>query len=335
MALLTRRGIQFGLAALAALVVLTAPASAHNAGQQPFFVGGVEDDAYGGHSWFDYAAGREARHITAGTFLVRIDDRSPTRNFRLHDVTFQHWPDMSTGLTFVGTEYWTVTFEATAELNGDYDVSSDFDPQGQLHFIITAHPGVPAPPPPPPPPPSPAGPPPPPPPPPPPQQPDLIATVGPEQRIAIFYADGRRLTRLAPGSYTLQVHDLSSAHNFHLTGPGINESTSVGEITHPIWRLTFRNGVYTIKCDVHAAMKATFTVAVGAPAPTRCRVPRVIGKTFAAARRAIVGAHCSVGRVRHTRSKRTRGRVVSQNPGAGRTLARGARVNVAVSRGPG
>jgi hypothetical protein len=162
----------------------------------------------------------------------------------------------------------------------------------------------------------------------------MIATVGPEQRIAVFFSDGRRVTRLAPGTYTLQVHDLSAAHNFHLTGPGINQSTPVGEIVHPIWTLTVRNGIYTFKCDVHAAMKGTFTVAVGAPPPpTKCRVPRVVGKTLAAATRAIAAAHCRVGRVRRAYSTRVRGRVVSQSPRVGRTLARGARVSLVVSRG--
>jgi hypothetical protein len=92
------------------------------------------------------------------------------------------------------------------------------------------------------------------------------------------------MTRLPPGTYTVQVHDLSTSHDFHLTGPGgIDRRTEVGEIEHPIWTLTFRAGTYTFKCDVHAAMKGTFLVAAGAPPPTRCRVPRVIGKTLGTA----------------------------------------------------
>jgi len=66
-------------------------------------------------------------------------------------------------------------------------------------------------------------------------------------RIAAFYADGRPVTNLPPGTYTIQVHDLSAAHNFHLTGPGVDEKTSVGDIEHPVWRLTLRVGKYTFK----------------------------------------------------------------------------------------
>ena len=122
-------------------------------------------------------------------------------------------------------------------------------------------------------PPSPAGPPP-----PPPAQPDLILTVGPDPRIAAFYADGRPVTNLPPGTYTIQVHDLSATHNFHLTGPGVDEKTSVGDIEHPVWRLTLRAGKYTFKCDVHPTIKGSFTVSTNAPPVPKCKVPRVIGK---------------------------------------------------------
>jgi beta-lactam-binding protein with PASTA domain len=82
-------------------------------------------------------------------------------------------------------------------------------------------------------------------------------------------------------------------------------------------------------------MKGTFTVAVGAPPPTRCRVPRVTGKNLGPARKAIRRAHCAVGRIRYARSTRPKGKVVSQKPRPGRRLVRGARVNLVVSRGPG
>jgi hypothetical protein len=96
-------------------------------------------------------------------------------------------------------------------------------------------------------------------PPPPPQIPDFIFTSGPGQQIGVYYADGRRMTRIPPGTYTIQVHDLSTTHDFHLTGPGgVDRRTDVGEIEHPIWTVTFRAGTYTFKCDVHASMKGTF-----------------------------------------------------------------------------
>jgi hypothetical protein len=169
----------------------------------------------------------------------------------------------------------------------------------------------------------------------PPIQPDLIFTVGPDARIGAFYSDGRKLTNLPPGTYSVQVHDLSANHNLHLTGPGIDEKTAVGDIEHPVWQLTFKVGTYRLKCDVHPTITASFTVSTNAPPAPKCKVPRVIGKALSKARRSIRAAHCSVGRVRYIRSKRVRGRVVRQSPGAGRTLAIGARVSLVVSRGPG
>jgi len=263
--------------------------------------------------------------------VLAIDDTSTVQNFHLSDVTrgSQHY-NQQTSPSGTSEECWTVTFE-----EGDYQWQSDADPE-QIRGIITVHPPIPPPPPPPvppPPPPSPAGPPPPPAPPPPSRQPDLIFTVGPDAHIATFYADGRKLTNLPPGTYNVQVHDLSANHDLHLTGPGIDEKTSVEDIEHPVWRLTFRVGTYRLKCDVHPTIKTSFTVSTTAPPVPHCKVPKVIGRGLIPARRAIRAAHCSVGRVRYARSRRTRGRVLSQSPRAGRTLAVGTRVNLVVSRG--
>jgi plastocyanin len=343
---LQRRTVVHFLVALASVLIVAAvPAAAQGSDPDPFFVGQVGQDEWGPYIWLRYPEGREARHITEGTYLVRIDDCSATHNFRLRD---QSWGgthlDMQTTAAFEGSVNWTVTFEATDEINGEYEYFSEADPLF-LRDTLTAHPGDPPPapqppppgcpdgPPPPPPPPSPFAPPPPP---APPQVPDFIFTVGPDQRIGTFYADGRRMTRIPPGTYTIQVHDLSTSHDFHLKGPGgVDLKTEVSEIEHPIWTVTFRAGTYTFNCDVHAAMKGTFTVAVGAPPPIKCRVPRVTGKSLGPARRAIRRAHCAVGRVRYARSARTKGKVVSQSPRAGRRLVRGTRVNLVVSRGPG
>jgi hypothetical protein len=347
---LLKRRLLYLIPGLLALLLVALPAGAQPRPptDDPFFIGGVENEGDWGHIWFNYAAGRDAQHITSGTYLVEIDDRSSSYNFHLRDLTFggTHL-DYKTGIGCQGTFYWTVTFETEGLENADYEYVSDYDPQGLLRSLVTAHPptGNPPPPPPPGPPPAecPTGPPPPPPPPPnpppppaPPGVPDLIFTEGPGQTIGTFYADGRRMTRIPPGTYTIQVHDLSTSHEFHLVGPGVNMKTSVGEIEHPIWTVTFRAGTYTFKCDVHATtMKGSFVVAVGAPPPTRCRVPRVIGQLLGRARRLIRARHCTVGRVRRTRSTRPRGKVVSQKPRAGRRLARGSPVNLVVSRGPG
>jgi hypothetical protein len=315
------------VALTAAITVLPASAHAHHGSLpcmgEPNYVGHVDDDS----GFFHYPSGRNAEHINAGTFVLAIDDTSATQNFHLSDLTWggTHL-DISTTPEEVTEECWTVTFEV-----GDYQWQSDTDTSGNIRGVVTAHEPIPPPPQPPPPPPSPAGPPPPPP--PPPAQPDLIFTVGPDARIQTFYADGRKVTNLPPGTYNIQVHDLSANHNLHLTGPGVDEKTSVEDIEHPVWRLTFRAGTYHLKCDVHPTVKASFTVSTTAPPVPHCKVPKLVGKGLAAARRSIRAAHCSLGRVRYSRSTRARGKVVSQKPRAGRTFAVGTRINLVVSRG--
>jgi hypothetical protein len=70
------------------------------------------------------------------------------------------------------------------------------------------------------------------------------------------------------------------------------------------------------------------------PLARRCLVPRVVHRSLRTARRAIVRAHCRVGRVRRAYSRRVRrGLVLTQTPRPGRRLRNGARVSLVVSRG--
>lgn len=83
------------------------------------------------------------------------------------------------------------------------------------------------------------------------------------------------------------------------------------------------------------ALAALSLSAVGGSGPTSlaCHVPKVIGKTLAAARRAIVRAGCKVGKVTHKAAvRKKRGRVLSQRPRAGRKEPLGARVKIVVGQ---
>jgi hypothetical protein len=71
-----------------------------------------------------------------------------------------------------------------------------------------------------------------------------------------------------------------------------------------------------------------------APRVAGCAVPRLKGRTLLAARRAINRANCRLGRVKRSYSTSVAaGRVIRQQPRAGRQLARYARVSVVLSRG--
>jgi plastocyanin len=94
----------------------------------------------------------------------------------------------------------------------------------------------------------------------------LVGTVGEEGNpdaftITLTTEDGSDVTTLAPGDYTLEIKDLSSIHNFHLTGPGVDVSSDVGETEDENYDITLQDGTYNYVCDPHASqMNGSFTV---------------------------------------------------------------------------
>jgi plastocyanin len=84
----------------------------------------------------------------------------------------------------------------------------------------------------------------------------LNGSVGPGFEISLDGTDG-----LTAGSYTLVVNDQSTAHNFHLTGSGVDVSTEVGEEEEESFDIELQPGEYTFVCDPHASqMNGSFTV---------------------------------------------------------------------------
>jgi plastocyanin len=72
---------------------------------------------------------------------------------------------------------------------------------------------------------------------------------------------GSDLKRIKAGTYRIKVEDKATIHNFHLTGPGVNESTTIGGTGEKIWTVTLKRGTYKYFCDPHAAMmRGSFTV---------------------------------------------------------------------------
>jgi len=64
-----------------------------------------------------------------------------------------------------------------------------------------------------------------------------------------------------PGKVKLVVADLSSSHDFHLTGPGVNVTTSVGGTGTKTFTVTLKKGTYTYVCDPHKSlMKGSFKI---------------------------------------------------------------------------
>lgn len=106
----------------------------------------------------------------------------------------------------------------------------------------------------------------------------LVASVGdpavPETfRITLRDAAGNPVTHVDPGTYTIDVHDYATTHNFHLKGPGVDVASEIeGTTTTTVWTVTFVDGgTYTFVCDAHPlVMKGAFTsgTVVTPPKPT-------------------------------------------------------------------
>jgi plastocyanin len=88
----------------------------------------------------------------------------------------------------------------------------------------------------------------------------LSGTVGPGFTISLNDG-GTKVTTLKAGSYVIKVDDKADIHNFHLTGPGVDEKTSVPAQTTATWKVTLKKGTYNYMCDPHAStMNGSFTV---------------------------------------------------------------------------
>ena len=86
--------------------------------------------------------------------------------------------------------------------------------------------------------------------------------VGPGFTISLTKG-GKKVTSLKAGvRYRFEITDRSSAHDFHLSGPGVNKViTGVGFVGKKSVTLTLKRGTYRFVCDPHSSsMKGSFRV---------------------------------------------------------------------------
>jgi plastocyanin len=106
----------------------------------------------------------------------------------------------------------------------------------------------------------------------------LVANVGQNDAfvISLRTAAGGSVDNIPPGQYEIEVNDHSTMHNFHLSGPGVNNLTTEAFVGRVTWNVTFQNGRYTFQCDPHPTqMRGSFTVGTVAPPPPPPAPPRV------------------------------------------------------------
>jgi hypothetical protein len=100
--------------------------------------------------------------------------------------------------------------------------------------------------------------------PPPSTSPVLKGRVGPGFTIRLTKENGEPVKSVPAGAYYIEVDDLSEMHNFHLTGPGVDEKTPVDATGTARWGVRLKKGTYTYVCDAHkSSMHGSFMVTGG------------------------------------------------------------------------
>jgi hypothetical protein len=87
----------------------------------------------------------------------------------------------------------------------------------------------------------------------------IHAFVHQDASIGLIFDDGSQVGNQAavpptipPGTYSIRVLDDASEHNFHIVGPGVDQSTDIGNLATPTWSVTLQPGsIYEFVCDNH------------------------------------------------------------------------------------
>jgi hypothetical protein len=110
----------------------------------------------------------------------------------------------------------------------------------------------------------------------------LIATVGTNDGfdIALRHPDGRMVTEIPPGRYTIRVRDLSTQHNFHLASNEdrtVDFRTELAFVGEQDFAVTFRDATrYAYACEPHwQVMNGSFLVISATPPPPPAPPPAV------------------------------------------------------------
>ena len=138
---------------------------------------------------------------------------------------------------------------------------------------------------------------------------------------------------------SVEALDLAAATN-HLE----TRNLTVGTVTYQYSATAAKNLVVSQDPVAGAVAHRTekvgpqvnLVVSLGAAPPRTivCLVPKMKGRSLKATKRAIVAGHCEVGTIKRAFSHTfKRGRVISERPGAGKKLQKGAKVALTVSKG--
>ncbi len=105
----------------------------------------------------------------------------------------------------------------------------------------------------------------------------LIGTVSDPATISLTTESGTDVHDIPAGTYTIEVRDQSIMHNFHLSGPGVDQRTEVETIGTVTWTVTLQDRArYTFVCDPHnTTLRGSFTTGGGPPAQPPPPPPKI------------------------------------------------------------
>jgi hypothetical protein len=176
---------------------------------------------------------------------------------------------------------------------------------------------------------------------------DAIVGTNDSFDITLNDASGKRVNLLAPGTYTIAVHDRSAIHNFHLASnddPTVDFRTDVEFVGAMTFTAAFKPGLrYAYACEPHwQVMNGSFVVdrpgSPPPPPPPARKVGRLSAAVAANGAVSFSRSRVSPGRYRITvrdRSKRHTFHLVGRgvNRSSGRAFTGVATWNVKLARG--
>jgi plastocyanin len=139
----------------------------------------------------------------------------------------------------------------------------------------------------------------------------LIGTVADPASISLRHENGTAVSDIPAGTYTIEVRDESIMHNFHLSGPGVDQRTDVETTGTVTWTVTLQDKArYTFVCDPHnTTMRGSFTTGGGPPVQPPPPPPRIQTLTATVGPGATISLRTSRG-ARVSRLKAGRYRIV-------------------------
>lgn len=168
-----------------------------------------------------------------------------------------------------------------------------------------------------------------------------VQNTGPEPITSVVFSAGEKPTNIVPSTCTLGNAPVVNSINCAVSVASGGDlqvcwtGEAIGELL-PGSNLLVNSSFGPASPDpaVSSCPVAGFKGASSGAAGAKCVVPKLTGKTEAAAVKALSAAHCALGKVKKAKSSKVKkGKVISQATASGKSLASGSKIGLTVSKG--